>query len=190
MYSGNHSPCHPLDTLLQAAHLLKSSRQIVFVFVGGGSEYRKIEAQIKDHPCDNIVCLPYQAREELAASLSAADMHVVVMGDPFVGIVHPSKIYNILAIGTPVLYVGPARSHVTDLFQHLHPAPHLYSARHGDAGAVVKHVIAAKSCAADPVPCCDPAIAKPLLLARAMEIVLGECSSETPGKVILGPNPK
>jgi hypothetical protein len=37
------------------------------------------------------------------------------MGNAFVGIVHPCKIYNILAIGAPVLYIGPTPSHITDL---------------------------------------------------------------------------
>ena len=43
-------------------------------------------------------------------------IHVVVMGDPFVGLIHPCKIYNILRLGTPVLYIGPAESHITDLW--------------------------------------------------------------------------
>ena len=43
MYSGNHSPVHPLDTLLAAAGQLASDPDIVFCFVGGGSEWRKIK---------------------------------------------------------------------------------------------------------------------------------------------------
>src|SRR5205807_812373 len=63
----------------------------------------------------SIRCLPYQPLSELAASLSAADLHVVVMGEPFVGIVHPCKIYNILNVGAPVLYIGPSPSHITEM---------------------------------------------------------------------------
>ena len=37
------------------------------------------------------------------------------MGEPFVGIVHPCKIYNILRLGIPVLYIGPTQGHITDL---------------------------------------------------------------------------
>jgi glycosyltransferase involved in cell wall biosynthesis len=39
MYSGNHSPCHPLDTLLGAARKLADRDEIAFCFVGGGSEH-------------------------------------------------------------------------------------------------------------------------------------------------------
>jgi hypothetical protein len=39
MYSGNHSPCHPLDTLLKTALNLRTREDIVFCFIGGGSEH-------------------------------------------------------------------------------------------------------------------------------------------------------
>src|ERR1035437_8148416 len=43
MCSGNHSACHPLETLLAAARQLAVDPGIVFCFVGGGSEWRKIQ---------------------------------------------------------------------------------------------------------------------------------------------------
>ena len=67
----------------------------------------------------NILCLPYQPLAELAGSLSAADLHVVVMGDPFVGLIHPCKIYNALAVGAPILYVGPESSHLSEILAAL-----------------------------------------------------------------------
>ena len=115
MYSGNHSPCHPLDTLLDAALTLHGREEITFCFVGGGSEQAKVKAFAQRHALRNVKCLPYQPLNELSHSLSAADLHVVVMGEGFVGIVHPCKIYNILSVGAPVLYIGPTPSHVTDI---------------------------------------------------------------------------
>lgn len=130
MYSGNHSPCHPLDTLVDAARALP---EIIFCFVGGGSE----QAKVRDAGLNNVKCLPYQPLNELSNSLSAADLHVVVMGDKFVGIVHPCKVYNILSIGAPVLYIGPAQSHVTDIAsQH----GNFFLARHGDVETIVKAI--------------------------------------------------
>src|SRR4029079_11338516 len=100
MYAGNHSPCHPLDCLLEAAEKLSSRADIAFGFVGGGSEQRKVEEFARTRQLENILCLPYQPQEELSAVLSAADLHVVAMGEAFPGIVHPCKVYNILTIGT------------------------------------------------------------------------------------------
>src|SRR6185437_5514179 len=62
----------------------------------------------------NVKFLPYQPIESLSGSLSAADVQAVVLGSPMVGTIHPSKLYNILAVGSPVLYIGPERSHITD----------------------------------------------------------------------------
>ncbi|HEX6044878.1 MAG TPA: glycosyltransferase family 4 protein [Pyrinomonadaceae bacterium] len=137
MYSGNHSPCHPLDTLLAAALELKKHDEITFCFVGGGSEHTKVGEFAATNGLANVKCLPYQPLSELSSSLSAADLHVVVMGDAFVGIVHPCKIYNILSIGAPVLYVGPTPSHVTDL--------NLSSTQHGDVAGVTGRILEARS---------------------------------------------
>jgi glycosyltransferase involved in cell wall biosynthesis len=140
MYSGNLSPCHPLDTLLESAERLQGKQgkgaPVVFCFVGGGSELAKVTNFVRTKNLTNVVCLPYQPIERLGASLSAADLHVVVMGSPFVGMIHPCKIYNILKLGVPFLYIGPANSHVTDILPRGAAGDwaHLFS--HGDAEGV------------------------------------------------------
>ena len=137
MYSGNHSPCHPLDTLLGAALKLASEDLFVFCFVGGGSEQNRVREFAKRNELRNIICLPYQPIEELAGSLSAADLHVVVMGEQFVGIVHPCKVYNILKIRVPLLYIGPSPSHVTDIAQ---TQAQITCVNHGDVNQVANEI--------------------------------------------------
>jgi colanic acid biosynthesis glycosyl transferase WcaI len=173
MYSGNHSPCHPLDPLLQAAERLAGRRDIVFCFVGGGSEFPKVQRFAANHGLSNIVCLPYQPLGELSDLLSAADLHVVVMGDPFVGIIHPCKIYNILAVNSPFLYIGPAEGHVPDLRRE-HSLDQLFRhAQSGDVEAVVSAIV--QSCAE---PANRPrdshsraAIAKGTLLPKLVKLI-------------------
>lgn len=140
MHSGNHSPCHPLNTLLDAASELKNDPEICFCFIGGGSEMTTIKRVATTRQLDNVFCLPYQHRERLASSLSSADLHVVVMGDNFVGIVHPCKVYNVLALGLPVLYLGPPVSHVTELMARDETGVRGYRCRHGDVAAVVASI--------------------------------------------------
>jgi len=139
MYSGNHSPCHPLDTLLDAARALKTRTEIVFCFVGGGSE----QVKVREFGLSNVKCLPYQPLNELSGSLSAADLHVVVMGEKFVGIVHPCKVYNILSVGAPVLYIGPGPSHVTDIASQ---QGKFFLTRHRDTEGVVAAILEATQC--------------------------------------------
>jgi colanic acid biosynthesis glycosyl transferase WcaI len=140
MYSGNHSPLHPLDTLLQTALRLRESQLIVFVFVGGGSEFARVKTFSHEQDLSNIVCVPYQPLDQLAGSLSAADLQVVLLGDAFVGIVHPCKIYNMLAVGARFLYIGPKDSHITDMQQYAGIARMGRFVGHGDVDQVVAHI--------------------------------------------------
>ncbi len=141
MYSGNHSPCHPLETLLQAAERLDENEDVAFCFVGGGSEFGKVKERARNRALRNVLCLPYQPIEKLSGSLSAADLHVVVMGDQYVGVVHPCKIYNVLAVKKPFLYIGPKESHLTDIIR----PSNAYVSSHGDVEGVVTNILHAMS---------------------------------------------
>lgn len=168
MYSGNHSPCHPLDTLLAAAHELRSNQDLVFCFIGGGSEHAKVREFASRHSLSNIKCLPYEPLNQLSSSLSAADLHVVVIGDRFVGIVHPCKVYNIMSLGIPVLYIGPERSHITDLNHRF------FSARHGDVAGVVARILEARGSERKPLN----AFSKHILLPQLIDHLEVEPKSE------------
>ena len=146
MYSGNHSPCHPLDTLLRAAEQLSQESRIAFCFVGGGSEFRKVQAFARDQRLANITCLPYQPLDQLSASLSSADLHVVVMGNAFTGIVHPCKIYNILMIGVPVLAIGPTESHIGEILRETNRDGQACVVQHGNIKPVIEHVLKMAAC--------------------------------------------
>src|SRR5947199_4573212 len=141
MHAGNHSPCHSLDTLLESAAELQERDDIVFCFVGGGSELCKVRSYARAQQRENIYCLPYQPQAKLAGLLSAADLHVVVMGEAFRGIVHPSKIYNILATGLPFLYIGPDESHMGDIIARIGNNGLAMHATKGDVSSVVRQIL-------------------------------------------------
>jgi hypothetical protein len=140
MHAGNHSPCHPLDTLLDAASKMRDEPGVLFCFQGGGSELVKVKRRAEAERLPNVVCLPYQPVQKLSAALSAADAHVVVMGNPFVGTIHPCKIYNALAVGAAIVYLGPDSSHVTDLLNESGTASPHVGVRHGQVDELVRHL--------------------------------------------------
>ena len=143
MYAGNHSPCNPLDTLISAADLLRAHPDVVFCFVGGGSEFRRLQSIAAEKGLPNVRFVPYQPRDRVAAMLSSADLHIVVMGNPFVGVIHPCKVYNVLQIDSPLLYIGPADSHIADLLATGADMPPVWTARHGDADSVAYAIVEA-----------------------------------------------
>lgn len=131
MYSGNHGPSNPLATALGAADRLRDDPRFAFVFVGGGIGKAEVDAAAGP----TILSLPYEPLERLRYSLSAADVHLVTLGDEVVGIVHPCKVYGAMAVERPVLLVGPEESHVGDL---LGREPMGWRVAHGDVDGMVR----------------------------------------------------
>ena len=80
--------------------------------------------------------MPYQPLGLLSASLSAADVHAIVLGDRFAGIVHPCKIYNVLRVGLPFIAVGPRAEPLADLASDSEIADMGISVRHGEVDAI------------------------------------------------------
>lgn len=114
MYSGNHSPSNPLNTLLKIVEEMKEDNSVVFLFVGGGTEKSKVE-DLQKRGFSNVLSLPYQSFERLDELLATADLHVAIIGEKMVGIVHPSKIYSALGAGRPILTIGPNESHLAQI---------------------------------------------------------------------------
>jgi colanic acid biosynthesis glycosyl transferase WcaI len=106
MYSGNMGLLHELDTLLAVARSLAGNDDIRFVFVGNGRRSGLVKAAVNGR-ARNIRLIDYQADgEELAHSLSAADVHFVSLREGSEGLVVPSKFYGAIAAGRPVIYEG------------------------------------------------------------------------------------
>lgn len=137
MYSGNHSPANPIQTVIEAAKQLRDESDIVFMFIGGGLQKKEVEAAIADG-ATNIRSLPYQPMERLRYSLSAADLHVVTVGDDVVGIVHPCKIYGAMAVSRPVLTFGPERCHLADLVSQHDCGRHVAHGKTDEAVAAIR----------------------------------------------------
>ena len=135
MYSGNAGLSTPLDTLLAAAKRLEHDSRFHFMFIGGGIVKRQIDEMVRRESPPNISCLPYQPLDRIKYSLSAADIHVVSIGDESVGIIHPCKIYGAMALGKPILALGTIASHLGDIVRESAGG---WIHRHGDVDGVVK----------------------------------------------------
>lgn len=137
IYSGNHSIVHPVDTLLEAALRLKDKKDIVFAFVGFGVRTQDVTDFKAKHSLENIIQLPLQSREVYGDMLRTCNLQTIIMGKDLSGLLHPSKIYSILATGRPYLFIGPQNSHVTDILGVL---PYGFKAEHGDVNSVLSAI--------------------------------------------------
>jgi colanic acid biosynthesis glycosyl transferase WcaI len=140
MYSGNHSPANPLKTLLDAADCLRDDPRLLVMCIGGGGGKKEVDDKIAGG-ATNIRSLPYQPFDQIRYSLSAADVHVVSIGDEVVGIVHPCKVYGAMAVSRPILLLGSSPSHISDLIEQHQIG---WQVAHGDvenAQAVLRQIL-------------------------------------------------
>ena len=105
-YSGNLGRAHDLNTMMDAAVILKSYKDIKFLFIGGGHLRSALEAESKRLGLNNIITKPYQPFSELSKSLSVADVHWLSLRPELEGLIMPSKFYGIAAVARPMIFVG------------------------------------------------------------------------------------
>ena len=105
MHSGNMGMTQRLDNLVTAMKMPIVPDHSMLSLLGQGSKRSSLEAFA--HGQSNVRFMDYQPKEYLATSLSAADLHVVSMDNSITGCMAPSKLYGILASGTPVLAIVP-----------------------------------------------------------------------------------
>lgn len=135
MYSGNHGFSTPVTTVLDAAVKMQDRENLKFYFIGGGVGKKDVKRTIEDHKPTNIADLPYQPLDSIKYSLSAADVHLVSVGDDVVGVVHPCKVYGAMAVARPILLLGPDPCHVSDVIRDHNIGWHI---QHGDVDGAVK----------------------------------------------------
>jgi glycosyltransferase involved in cell wall biosynthesis len=105
MHSGNMGMTQRLEVLIDAMKRPEIQSSALLMLVGNGAKRISLEKQATEQ--SNVRFLDYQPRDQLAASLSAADLHVVSMDQSITGCLAPSKLYGIFASGTPVLAIVP-----------------------------------------------------------------------------------
>lgn len=121
MHSGNVGHAQDLDTLVRSATFLRDIGDLRIVVVGFGARYSEVVELAKRLDLDEtrVRFRPYQPREVLSESLSAARLHFVGLAKGLSGFVVPSRLYGILAAGRPVLVSADADSETARLVQEV-----------------------------------------------------------------------
>jgi colanic acid biosynthesis glycosyl transferase WcaI len=154
MHSGNMGLTQRLDVLIASTANAAWPKNAVLVLVGDGAAKRQLQQLAASlHPSDfnlpssPVRFLPYQPRETLAESLSAADVHAVSMHENITGCLCPSKLYGILAAGRPVLAIA---SQETDLCQTVNRHGLGWCCKPGDVGGIAEAIATATAATNQP----------------------------------------
>jgi glycosyltransferase involved in cell wall biosynthesis len=105
-YCGNMGRTHGLETLLEAAKQLRHISEIHFLFIGSGAKKAWLEQTVGNEHLGNVTILPRQSRDDLNDALNACDLTVISFVKGMAGISVPSRMYNALSAGTPILAIA------------------------------------------------------------------------------------
>lgn len=114
-YSGNHGRTHDLLSLIQAAEILKDDADVHFLFIGDGSGKAAAVEYAEAQELTNVSFRSFVDRSELSTSLNASDVSVVAFKAGMAGISVPSRLYNLMAAGKPILAVVDSGSEVAQV---------------------------------------------------------------------------
>lgn len=115
VYSGNMGKSHPVAKMIELADRFKTSNEVFFLLIGGGHQYQTLENQIHSSGLKNINIMPWQPTENLPYTLSAPNLALVTIGNEASELSIPSKLFNFMSTGTPILCIAPQSSALSRL---------------------------------------------------------------------------
>lgn len=113
-YSGNLGKTHPIEKLVDLS-LSFQNMGVHFFIIGGGHKYNLIEQQIKENKTNNINIIPWQPVELLPHNIQLADINVVTLDEGAADLSIPSKTFNLLSVGKPILAICSKNSALSNL---------------------------------------------------------------------------
>ncbi len=107
-YIGTHGLAHALENAIFAADLLRDRDDIAFLFAGAGAARDRLMREAADLDLKNVVFMPMQPKDRMPAVWSLCDVALVHLKDePTFTEVIPSKIFEAMAMGLPLLFAAP-----------------------------------------------------------------------------------
>lgn len=116
-YSGNLGRAHMPSAIAALVRASAGIENLAWLFIGGGAGLESLKVQLTGLP--NVAFRPYQPLSRLSESLSVPDAHLISLDPGCEGLIMPSKLYGVLAVGRPVLALAsPAGGLTGEVVRH------------------------------------------------------------------------
>ena len=103
LYAGNLGHPNDLESIVECANILRDRQDLHFIFLGAGVKKKWLESRVAQLSLENITILGPRPRSDQSLFLNACDVALVSLVKDMVGVSMPSRTYNILAAGRPIL---------------------------------------------------------------------------------------
>ncbi|MBU6229180.1 MAG: glycosyltransferase family 4 protein, partial [Cyanobacteria bacterium REEB459] len=108
-YAGNIGRAQGILDFVRSVRLVNNDC-IHFLYVGRGAHHSELKEELNG--TENASVLDAFRRNEQAIVLGSCDIALVILGKGMYGLGVPSKTYNIMASGKPILFLGPKNSEI------------------------------------------------------------------------------
>lgn len=103
-YIGTTGMAHGLQTVVDAAALTRDRDDIRWLIMGQGAARAELEARVKELRLPNVIFHDFVPHAEVPSWIAALDASLVhLRPDPLFHTVIPSKIFECMAVGTPIV---------------------------------------------------------------------------------------
>lgn len=113
-YIGTHGLCQGLDVILDAAQRLPGpidGQRVKFLFVGDGAEKPRLVDRARREQLDHVVFVDPVPKDEVVRYWSLLDAAIVPLRkDPLFTTVIPSKLFECMAMGVPIVHAVAGES--------------------------------------------------------------------------------
>ncbi|MDL2314902.1 glycosyltransferase family 4 protein [Bacteroidales bacterium OttesenSCG-928-C19] len=117
MYSGNLGFTHSVEIIIELAKKLSCYPDILFIIIGNGGKKTALQKTVYDYQLNNCLFLDWQPADMLPYSLSCADIGIVTVNENTSMLSVPSKTFNLMAAGTPLLCIASPKSELNFLIE-------------------------------------------------------------------------
>jgi glycosyltransferase involved in cell wall biosynthesis len=113
--SGNLGFTHDPDVVFEAARRLQDEPRIHFLLSGWGIGFARLQQLQTDAQLANVTLIDRVPADDLGDLLAAADAWIIPYRANVAGVSVPSRLYNLLAVGRPILIVSDANADAAQL---------------------------------------------------------------------------
>jgi glycosyltransferase involved in cell wall biosynthesis len=117
LYAGNMGHPNDMESIVACAEKLKEDERFHFIFLGAGAKRKWLENEAAGKNLKNVTLLSPRPRTEQNDFLNACDMAIISLVPGMWGVSMPSRTYNTLAVGKPVLALTEADSELALVVQ-------------------------------------------------------------------------
>jgi len=116
LFAGNLGRVQGIETLLNVIKKIKSDG-FEFLFIGNGAMGKYVKNYIIDNELINVKKIGWLPRIAQNEFLTKSTIGVISLEEGMYGLGVPSKLYNLLAAGKPIFYIGDKNSEIHLIMQ-------------------------------------------------------------------------